>query len=94
MKTAGSVLLALLMLQPASAGAQAQHASIRGQVLDGQGAAHADVRVAAHNEETGETRRASAGPGGEFTLPALGQGQNRDDRLSRQDQKDVKLSPV
>jgi len=62
---------ALLVLLATVAAAQPTTSTITGRTRDGSGAPLAGVRVTALHLESGLSREAESGPGGEFVLPAV-----------------------
>src|SRR6266849_150576 len=65
------LLSLFLLLSVVGAYAQVNTATILGTVTDPTGAALADAKVTATNEETGFSRASQSGPDGAFLIPLL-----------------------
>ncbi|MGH9883114.1 MAG: carboxypeptidase regulatory-like domain-containing protein, partial [Pyrinomonadaceae bacterium] len=76
-KTAGVFTLTLLLALSAVAVGQTHLASIRGTVTDPNGAFVRGAEIRVINQETGETRVASSGENGEYTIASLSLGAYR-----------------
>src|ERR1700720_1260565 len=69
--TAVFVILAVAVLCASQARAQVAGATLSGTVTDPSGAAIADAKVTILNKATGQTRDATAGAGGFYSVPNL-----------------------
>src|SRR5258708_10836655 len=69
--SAAVVILAIAILSASQARAQVAGATLSGTVTDPSGAAIADAKVTILNKATGQTRDATAGSGGFYSVPNL-----------------------